>query len=247
MTSAPATVTNPALRDALAASHLASLPAATLDRVLADATLLRAPVGSTLRREGDPGAHVELVIRGLIRIYVAAPDGRTLTIRYARPGALMGAVSLFRRGYVLPGSIGAVVDSEVLALRATVLQQLAQTDLDVSHALNVELAERVAGFTGGIPGSVFATVRQRVASHLLDLAADRRQGPELIAPISQQELAAAVGTVREVVVRVLRELRDEGLVTTSRSGILLLAPERLLGETFGASGTWVPPGANAGR
>ncbi len=239
MTAAPAISSDAALRDAVAASHLASLPMSTLERVLADATSLRAPAGSTLRREGDPGAHVELVISGLIRIYVAAPDGRTLTIRYARPGALMGVVSLFRRSYVLPGSIGAVVDSEVLALRATVLQQLAEADLDVAHALNVELAERVAGFTGGIPGSVFATVRQRVASHLLDLASERRQGPELVAAISQQDLAAAVGTVREVVVRVLRELRDEGLVTTGRGGILLLAPERLLGETFGASGTWV--------
>ena len=247
MTAAPAIVLEPALRDAVAASHLATLPAATLGRVLADATLLRAPVGSTLRREGDPGAHVELVVSGLIRIYVAAPDGRTLTIRYARRGALMGAVSLFRPTYVLPGSIGAVVESEVLALRATVLQQLAQTDLDVAHALNVELADRVSGFTSGIPGSVFATVRQRVASHLLDLASERRHGPELVAPISQQELAAAVGTVREVVVRVLRELRDEGLVTTNRGGILLLAPERLLGETFGASGTWVPPAADTGR
>ena len=58
MTSAPATVTNPALRDAVAASHFASLSAATLDRVLADAMLLRAPGRATLRREGDPGAHV---------------------------------------------------------------------------------------------------------------------------------------------------------------------------------------------
>jgi len=36
-------------------------------------------------------------------------------------------------------------------------------------------------------------------------------------------------------------------VTTNRGGILLLAPERLLGETFGASGTWVPPAADTGR
>ena len=66
------------------------------------------------------------------------------------------------------------------------------------------LSERALSFVYEIPGSAFATVRQRVAN--------------------------AVGTVREVVVRVLRELRQDGLVRTERDRIVLLEPARLIQE-----------------
>src|SRR6266511_2293016 len=76
--------------------------------------------------------------------------------------------------------------------------------------------------------STFASVRQRIARHLLDLASERQRGSELVAAISQQDLADAVGTVREVVVRSLRELRHEGMLQTGRGGVAITAPERLL-------------------
>jgi CRP/FNR family transcriptional regulator, cyclic AMP receptor protein len=47
---------------------------------------------------------------------------------------------------------------------------------------------------------------------------------------SQQELADAVGTVREVVVRVLRELRQEGVVRTERDRMVIIDPARLIQE-----------------
>jgi CRP/FNR family transcriptional regulator len=83
-----------------------------------------------------------------------------------------------------------------------------------------------------IPGNTFAAVRQRVARHLLDLAAQRGPGreamAEIVVPVSQQELADAAGTVREVVVRVLRELRRDGVVRTERDHIVILDPARLV-------------------
>ena len=57
----------------------------------------------------EPGRHLELVVSGLLRIYLMAPDGRTLTIRYCRTGSVMGAVSLFSVDYVMPGFIQALV------------------------------------------------------------------------------------------------------------------------------------------
>ena len=79
-----------------------------------------------------------------------------------------------------------------------------------------------------------------MARHLLDLAVERRRGSELVVAIAQQDLADAAGTVREVVVRALRELREDGLLRTRRDGILLLDPERLAAEAYAA----VAPGWN---
>jgi len=231
---------------AVAASHLAALNHGVLGPLLADGTRLRVPAGATLRRVGDTGPHVELVVAGWLRIYVTAVDGRTLTVRYCRPGSLLGVASLFQPPYAMPGSIQARVDADVLVLRPAAVQAAAEREPAVMRALAEELSERVLAFVGEIPGNAFGTVRHRVARHLLDLASERQHGPALVAPISQQSLADAVGSAREVVVRVLRDLRAEGIVETRRNGIVLRDPGRLLAETY-PSGTQVPVDATAGR
>ena len=105
----------------------------------------------------------------------------------------------------MPASVQAVVDAELLKLKAAVVRQAAARDARVANAFLGELSERGHTFIDEIPGSAFATVRQRVAWHLLDLAAQqepgRYPGTEIMVPVTQQELADAVRTVREVVVR----------------------------------------------
>jgi CRP/FNR family transcriptional regulator len=224
--------TDPVLT-AIARSNLRDLPPPILEAVLADATRLRIPAGGTLRGVGEAGPHIELVVSGLLRIFVTAPDGRSLTVRYGRTGDLVGLVSLFRDPYVMQGSIRAVTETEVLSLRPAVVRRLSETEMDVAQALLRELSERVETFVGEIPDNVFTSVRQRLVRHLLDLAVDSPPDAPLVARVNQQELADAVGTAREVVVRTLRDLREEGLVATGRDGITILAPERLDAERQG--------------
>jgi len=227
---------------AIAASNLRALQPESIAALTADARTLVAPAGSTVHREGDDAPHFELVLSGLIRVHVTAPVGRTMTVRYCRPGSILGAVSLFADRFSLPATIQALVDSEVLALQPAVVRRLVQADPGVTRAVLAELSERVLSFVAEIPSGAFATVRQRVARHLLDLASEHQHGPALMAPVSQQELADAVGTVREVVVRILRDLRAEGVVETRRAGIVVLAPERLLAETYGEADIGTGPG-----
>jgi len=232
---------------AIEASHLRSLPSEVISGLTNDALRVRVPAGSTLHREGDTSAHVEVVVSGLARVYVTAPEGRTMTVRYCRPGALIGVVSLFASPFSLPATIQAVTDTDLLILRASVVQRAAERDVRVARALLDEMSERVLSFIAEIP-SAFTTVRQRVARHLLDLASEGQQGSELVAAIGQRELADAVGTVREVVVRALRDLREEGLLRTGRNGIVLLDPDRLAAEAYGSgTGSRVTGGWNPGR
>lgn len=226
------------MRFAVSVSHLRELPAEVLDQVLSGAVRMTIPAGSVTHREGEGAAHLELVISGVVRVFVSAPDGRTMTIRYCRPGALIGAMSLFARAFAMPATTQALVDAEVLKLSADAARRTATRDLRVARSLLSELSERAQAFVYEIPGGAFATVRQRVARHLLDLASERvrerpgQHGPdqELVVRVSQQELAEAVGTVREVIVRVLRELREEGVVRTQRDHIVILLPDRLIQE-----------------
>jgi CRP/FNR family transcriptional regulator, cyclic AMP receptor protein len=226
------------VRLAVSRSSLRDLPGEVLDELMVGAGRVRIPAGSVTHWEGEPAPFLELVVSGVVRVFVTAPDGRTMTIRYCRPGALIGAPSLFAAGYAMPAPTQALVDAELLRMSPTVARRAADRDLRVARALLGELSERVLSFVWEFSGSAFATVRQRVARHLLDLASERlpepaseqRSGSELVVRVSQRELADAVGTAREVVVRVLRELRQEGIVWTGRDQIVIADPARLIQE-----------------
>ena len=223
---------DPAVAKALSQSHFRDLPADLIDALLDGATRFRAPAASVVREVGEPGPYLELLVDGFLRVLVRAPDGRSLTVRYLRRGELSGVVSLYTPDYALAATIQALVDSDLIHFNADVAIGLAERDLRVAHAMIAELSERVVNFVSEIPGSAFSTVRQRIARHLLDLASEQRQGDRLVARVNQQALADAVGSVREVVVRVLHDLRSEGVIRTSRDGIEILTPEVLINEQY---------------
>jgi CRP/FNR family cyclic AMP-dependent transcriptional regulator len=228
---------------ALAASNLARVPGSALERLLMGARLVHVPAGSVTHREGETAELLELVVDGLVRVFVTAPDGRSLTVRYARRGSLLGVVSMYATGFRMPAGTQAVIDAEVLRLSPDVVRLAAAADIHVADALLRELADRVVSFVHEIPDGAFTSVRQRVARHLLDLAAQESRAtrgtrPRLTVSVSQRDLAEAVGSVREVVVRVLRDFRESGVITTHPDHIDILDPARLSIEQ---GGTWVPP------
>jgi CRP/FNR family cyclic AMP-dependent transcriptional regulator len=225
-----------AVTDALAASSLRGLPREVVDRLTEGALLRKVAAGTATHREGDP-AFVELVVTGLIRGYVSAPDGRTMTIRYCRPGALMGTATVFNdRRPRAHGNLTALVESRVLAISPATVRSLAERDIRVVRALLNETSARVAEYISEIEASSFATIRQRLARHLLDLAAEQQVGTQLVAGASQDQLAGAIGTVRESVVRILHDMRTEGLVRTKRGRVELLDARRLDMETYSHQG-----------
>jgi CRP-like cAMP-binding protein len=88
------------------------------------------------------------------------------------------------------------------------------------RALSRYLFAQLLAAQDALAGSLLLPVRARVASHLLDLA--ERRGHELIVEASAQRLAATVGSVREVVSRVLREMESCGLLRRSGGELVLV-------------------------
>jgi CRP/FNR family transcriptional regulator len=95
-----------------------------------------------------------------------------------------------------------------------------------------EVTRRLYDTLEALAGNTFGSLRQRVARHLLDLAASRRQGKDLVVKATQQELADAVGSVRPVIARIMRDFRTEGIITTSSDGVIILKPTELHAITW---------------
>ena len=83
--------------DALARSFLAGLPAELVGRLRAEGECADYPAGTTAYRAGDD-PRAALVVRGLIRVFLSSPGGRQVTVRYARPGDMLGIAVLVGGG-----------------------------------------------------------------------------------------------------------------------------------------------------
>ena len=216
---------DPEVNDALARSFLAGLPPELTDKLLAEGERADYPAGTTVYRSGAR-PQAALVVRGLIRVFLSSPEGRQVTIRYARPGDVLGIAVLV--GGPASTSVQAVEPSSVFRISERTLTTTARSDPRVGWALAEELSRRLYGVLEQTAVNAFGSVRQRVAGHLLDLASgEQRPNGRLAAHVSQQELADAVGSVREVVARTLRDLRAAGIVATEMDSIVILDPARL--------------------
>ena len=227
-------VTDHQLEAALACSFLAGLPPEVTRELQAEGELADYPAGTTVYRPGSP-PQAALVVGGLIRVYLTSPEGRQVTVRYARPGDVLGIAVLV--GGPAGTGVQAVEPSSLFRISARVLTAAARRDPRVSWAIAEELNRRLYEVLEQTAVNAFGSVRQRVAAHLLDLASTGlRPDRRLAAGVSQQELADAAGSVREVVARVLRDFRVAGIVATAADQVVILDAARLYAESAGPAG-----------
>jgi CRP-like cAMP-binding protein len=201
--------------------------------LLSSGHLREATAGQLLYLAEDRPQFVGLIIEGFLRVFIAGSSGRENTIRYVRPGDLLGVVAALSGPSAT--SVQTLRNSRIWMLDSAALRRNAQSDIQIAWLIAEECAHRVAALVDEIAGSAFATVRQRIAHHLLHMAQSRSSPPYLMARITQTDLANAAGTVREVSVRELRALRTEGLIRPGRDGIAILDPDglqRIAAEAF---------------
>jgi CRP/FNR family cyclic AMP-dependent transcriptional regulator len=220
--------------DALERSFLAELPAEVISELRVGGERADYPAGTTVYQPGsEPRA--ALVVRGLLRVFLASLEGRQVTVRYARPGDVLGVAVLV--GGPASTSVQAVEASSLFRISARMLTAAARNDPRVCWAIAEELNRRLYDTLEQTAVNAFGSVRQRVAAHLLDLAsAQQHPRGRLVARVSQQELADAAGSVREVVARVLRDFRVAGIVATAADSVVILDAARLYAESGGAAG-----------
>jgi CRP/FNR family transcriptional regulator len=196
--------------------------------------------GAPLPPSADDGRHLELVVSGVLMVSARSDEDRGVVIRYCRTGDLVGVSSLFGVPPGEPVETRALVPSRVIRLRPSTVVAAASSYTRVAVVLLAEQSRYAQALAQAVPEAVSGSVPQRVAHHLLEMATalslPRVPVAPVRVPVTQQALAQATGTVREVVVRALRGLRSAGAVSTDRDGIVVLDTVKLAA----ASGTQVP-------
>lgn len=166
--------------------------------------------------EGDPCTGLFVIQSGAIKIFKMAASGREQILSIERAGNTVAELPVFDGG-AYPASTLAVEESDLIFIRKEDFRALCLEHPEVALKVLKVVGKRLRGLVGIIEELSFTTVRQRLIAYLIRLAAQAQaqvgnKGIDLALPVSHQELASELGTVRELVSRNLSRLQAEGLI-----------------------------------
>jgi CRP-like cAMP-binding protein len=180
---------------------------------------------------GD-GSVLAVIVSGLLRLYASSPTGRQVTIHYLSAGDVLGVPSAMSPRAVagLGLHLRAMTPTHLLHFPPERFRELVARDAEVGVTVCEKIVDDLLVGQRLLVENVFLPVRQRVARHLLDLAV--RDDGELIVRATQQDLADAIGSVREVVARAVMHFRERGLLQRVARGLIVCDPAGLHRESL---------------
>jgi CRP-like cAMP-binding protein len=180
--------------------------------------------GELLFSEGDACRGLFIVGRGKIRIFKLSASGREQTLAIEGPGSSFAELPVFDGGNY-PASAAASEDAEVLFISRKDFQDFCREHPDVGLKVIAVVGSRLRRLVGIIEDLSFTTVRQRLIALILRLAETigtrSSEGVHIELSKSQQDLAAELGTVRELISRNLGRLQAEGYLDVNGRSIIV--------------------------
>jgi CRP/FNR family cyclic AMP-dependent transcriptional regulator len=193
----------------------ASLSDVELDFIARRAVSQRCDAGEMIFSEGEPCHGLFVIQSGQVKIFKTSADGREQVLLIAGPGGTVAELPVFDGG-PYPASASAVTEAALLEVRKDDVRQLCLEHPEVALKLLRVVGARLRGLVAMIEELSFTTVRQRLAALLVREAEARGRatprGVEFNLPWTHQELAAQIGTVRELVSRNLSRLQSTGVI-----------------------------------
>ncbi|MCP3731361.1 Crp/Fnr family transcriptional regulator [Sphingomonas sp. MG17] len=199
------------------------------DEMLLDMVESRTAAGTDLPLLDSPSNRLlALIVEGSARVYTTSAQGRQATVRYVEAGDVIGLATLLAPTSIEDGDaigVQAMNACHVLRLSTQRFRQIVARDPDIMWGLCTELAYTLMSSHHMLADNVFQPVRSRVARHLLDMA--KRLDGKLVVHASPQDIADAIGSVREVVSRATVRLRSEGVIQREGTAHVIADPRML--------------------
>ena len=199
---------------------LGELPAVQLEELLANASSTRVPAGSVIFDENQACQGFPLLLAGSVRVIKASSNGRELQLYRVAPGEsciLTSSCLLGRDHYHARGVVEQ--DAELVLLPAKVFRQLIASSEPFRNYVFDLFSDRLTDLMQLVSAVAFQKTDQRLAALLSGK----------ISPIhaTHQALADELGSVREIVSRLLKNFAEQGWVKLGREQIEVLDSDAL--------------------
>ena len=205
------------LREQLLARYpaLRALPEAEFGRLLAEGQQRQVPAGTVLFDESQPCTGFPFVLAGAVGVSKFGENGREIQLYRVEAGdscilsssCLLGAVPYNAHGVALE-------DATLFVLPRPTFERLLGSSASFRNYVFSLFAGRMADLMQTVEAVAFKRLDERLAALLL------RRGPVL--HVTHQQLADELGSVREIVSRIMRGFVEQGLVRTGREQVEVL-------------------------
>ena len=198
---------------------IGELPQSEWAGLLAEGRELQLPAQARVFDEHQACQGFPFVLEGMIRVAKSAPNGRELPLYRVAPGEtciISSSCLLGRTDYNAHGITE--VPTRLLLLPSHAFEALLAHEPFRRFVFNL-FAERIADLMQLVEEVAFRKLDQRLAAHLL--------GHGTLVRVTHQQLADELGSVREIVSRLLKNFAAQGLVHLGREQIEILDPAGL--------------------
>ncbi len=218
-------------------AFFAVLPAKEIETLASHCAIRRLAKEEMLFHEGDPCEGLFVVQSGAIKVFKMADSGREQALSIDRAGSTVAELPLFDGGNY-PASAAAMEDSTLLFLPKREFLNLCRENSEVAFAVIRTLAWRYRYLTTLVEELSLKEVSHRLARFLRDRALEEgvrtQRGIEFPLQETNQEIAAEIGTVRDLVSRNLRRFVDRGILRLELRRVIILDMAELEAQAAGS-------------
>lgn len=189
-------------------SHVAD---GDLEQIASHLIERRYPRNTTIVEEGLPGDYMYIIREGRVKVTKLSEDGREKILAFFEPGHFVGDMALLDRS-PRSASVKALTPVRVLALSRADFTGLIRKSPDLAIAVIRELSGRLRAVNDQASALSFQRVKDRTKGLLVRLAKEEApDGVHLQTPaLTHQQIADMIGTSRETVTRVVKDLKAMG-------------------------------------
>lgn len=212
-----------------AANWIASFPGlqklepAIVTPLVETSKIVRLPAGTRIFGPGQAPSAYLLLLDGVVRVQQVSDTGREIVLYRVSAGESCALTTACLMGYEEYQAEGiAETDVEAVAIPRATFDDLIARSPEFRRFVFTAFSVRITNLFRVIEEVAFARVDVRLAQRLLELA-----GPAGHIELTHQQLAAELGTAREVISRQLNEFQRRGWISTSRGTIDILSKDGL--------------------
>jgi len=208
--------------------HFAELPEEVQQTIAASASPRRFNAEQVIYVEGEPADFIYILESGWVKATRMTREGREQAMMFLRPVDVFGDIAAFA-GTPYPGTVVALENTDVWVVPAKTILDLIPRCPELAAAVIRHLSGRVLHYISLVEDLSLRSVEARLANTLLRYA-ELQDGQFVVLRrkwTTFDEMAARLGTVRDVLSRALKTLEGEGLLKVEKHSITLLDPKRL--------------------
>lgn len=179
------------------------------------------PKNTIVITEGDLSDSLYIVNEGQIKIYVSDDEGREMLLNVLEPGDYFGELALIDKE---PRSASAITmrNTKLSIISGPDFREVLRKHPEMSIKLMSALVVRLREVTDTVRRLALLDVYGRVTTTLLSMAREEGDIKRVEPKLTQQDIANMVGASREMVSRIMKDLKTGGYIEATKDAILIL-------------------------